>query len=246
MFLAVDIGNTNMTFGLIKDSRIIRKFDIPTAKYTLAKLSVLLKGKKTDSAIICSVVPDAAKSLSRGLLKLVRGPIYITGKNIAVPVKSLYRKPSQLGLDRLVNAYAGIKLYKTPLIIIDFGTAVSFDIVDARARYLGGMILPGPGISLESLSDKTALLPKIKLKMPKEFIGRDTESCIISGIVFGFACLTDGLCRKIKNKIGNNALVIATGGCAPLIKRYCRQIDKLEPDLTLKGLMLIYKNAAVC
>jgi type III pantothenate kinase len=159
-----------------------------------------------------------------------------------VPIKNLYRKPKQVGQDRLVNAYAGVILYGAPLIVVDFGTAITFDAVSKNKEYLGGMILPGLDISLHSLAERTALLPKIKLNKPKEFIGRDTKDSILSGVVYGFAALTDDLTQRIKNRIGKSAKVIGTGGNIKLIRRYCRNIDKVDRDLTLKGLNLIYNR----
>jgi type III pantothenate kinase len=157
-----------------------------------------------------------------------------------VPIKNLYRKPYQVGQDRLVNAYAGLKLYGAPLIVVDFGTAVTFDVVSRNNEYLGGMILPGLGISLDVLADRAALLPNIKLDKPKEFIGRDTKNSMLSGIVYGFAALTDYLAARIKNKIGKNAKVIGTGGDIGLASKYCEGINKIDKDLIQKGLNLIY------
>ena len=158
-----------------------------------------------------------------------------------MPIRNLYRKPKQVGQDRLVNAYAASALYGAPLIVIDFGTAITFDIISKNKEYLGGMILPGLGISLEALHERTALLPKIKLSKPQEFIGRDTRNSMLSGIIYGFAALTDDLTNRIKKKIGKNVLVIGTGGNINLIGRYCRKIDRIDPDLTLKGIALLKK-----
>ena len=195
-----------------------------------------------DNAIICSVVPKAMGVLNKDIKKLTNRNPYIIGKNISVPIKNLYRKPQQVGQDRLVNAYAGVMLYGAPLIVVDFGTAITFDVISRNKEYLGGMILPGLSISLDALSKETALLPKIKLAKPKQFIGRDTKNSMLSGIVYGFAALTDDLVKKIKDKIGNNALSVGTGGNIKLIGKYCRVIDKIDIDLTLKGLNLIYRN----
>jgi type III pantothenate kinase len=186
------------------------------------------------------VVPVAANNLKKSLFELVGKRPYIIGKAIKVPVRNLYRNPSQVGQDRLVNAYAGINLYGAPLIAVDFGTAITFDVVSKNKEYLGGMILPGLGISLDALNRNTALLPSIKLNAPKEFIGRDTRSSMLSGIVYGFAALTDDLVLRIKKKVGKGAKVIGTGGNISLIGKYCRCIDKIDKDLTLKGLNLIY------
>lgn len=242
MLLAIDIGNTNINLGLFKGKRLIRRYSIPTKeKKYYAYLKKIFIHRKINDAIICSVVPDASKILEKDLKRLLGKRAYIIGKNIKVPIVNLYRKPQQVGQDRLVNAYVGIKLYGAPLIVVDFGTAVTFDVISKNREYLGGMILPGLEISLDALAQRTALLPKIKLEKPKEFIGRDTKNSMLSGIVYGFASLTDNLAIRIKKKIGKNAKVIGTGGDIKLISRYCKQLDKIDRDLTLKGLNLIYK-----
>ncbi len=245
MLLAVDIGNTNISFGIFKGNRIIKRFNIPTKGYTPKKLERKLGKADTDDVIICSVVPKTCKILEEGLQRLSGKRPYIIGKDIKAPIKNLYRKPRQVGQDRLVNAYAGAILYGAPLIVVDFGTAITFDVISKRKEYLGGMILPGLQISLDALAERTALLPEIKLNKPKEFIGRDTQNSMLSGIVYGFASLTDGLAKRIKEKIGKNALVIGTGGNISLIGKYCKALDKIDKDLTLKGLNLIYNNNTI-
>lgn len=240
MLLAIDIGNTNISFGLFSRARILRRFDIPTKDYALKKLKKNLVETDIDDTIICSVVPKARRILQKDLARLLGKHPYIIGKDIKVPIRNIYRKPKQVGFDRLVNAYVGVMLYGAPLIVVDFGTAVTFDVISKNKAYLGGMILPGLQISLDALAERTALLPKIKLNKPKEFIGRHTSNSMLSGIVYGFSALTDCLVMKIKNKIGKNAKVIGTGGNINLIGKYCKGFDKTDRDLTLKGLYLIY------
>jgi len=246
MLLAIDIGNTNINFGIFakhygeKGDRLIKRFDIPTKDYARSKLKGNLGKYNIDDAVICSVVPRVTKILTRDLRAGVRIRPYIIGKDIIVPIKNLYRNPAQVGQDRLVNAYAGVMLYVAPLIVVDFGTAITFDVVSKKKEYFGGMILPGLGISLKALSENTALLPRIKLAKPQEFIGRDTQNSMLSGIVYGFAALTDDLVIRIKEKIGKNAQAVATGGNIGLISKYCHQLDKIDRDLTLKGLNFIY------
>lgn len=241
MILAIDIGNTNINLGLFHGGRLSKRYAIPTRiNWYKPYLQKIIKRYKIDDVIICSVVPDAGKILKKDLTELLGKIPYIIGKRVKVPVKNLYRKPKQVGQDRLVNAYAGIILYGAPLIAVDFGTAITFDVVSKNKEYLGGMILPGLGISLDCLNQRTALLPKIKLEEPAEFIGRDTKSSMLSGIVYGFAALTDDLVVRLKEKIGRNAKVIGTGGNINLIGKYCRRIDKIDEDLTLKGLSLVY------
>jgi type III pantothenate kinase len=242
VLLAIDIGNTNISFGLFLGGKIIRRFNIPTKDYSLKKLKKNLGKAKIGNAIICSVVPDTSKVLKNGLRRLLGIKPYIIGKEIKVAIKNLYRSPRQVGQDRLINAYAASRLYGRPLIIVDFGTAITFDVVSKNGEYLGGMIVPGLQISLDVLRARTALLPKVNLTVPKEFIGRNTKNSMLSGIVYGFSALVDSLAERIKNKIGKNSLVIATGGNINLIGRYCKKIDRIDKDLTLKGLNLIYNE----
>lgn len=240
MLLAIDIGNTNITFGIFKGKHIERKFNIPTQTYALNKLKNKLAKLKPLDAVICSVVPKKTAVLLGDLKKILPGRVFIIGKNLIVPIKNLYRNPKQVGQDRLVNAFAGVTLYGSPLIVVDFGTAVTFDIISKDKAYLGGMILPGLRISLEALNKRTALLPRIILKAPKEFIGKDTKTSMLSGIVYGFGCLTDDLIMRIKKETGRNTLVVGTGGNIDLISKYCTSINAKDINLTLKGLYLIY------
>lgn len=242
MLLAIDIGNTNISFGIFRINKLIRRFDMPTRNYSQKELRKKLGQLELDDAVISSVVPGSANILAQELKKIAGRTPYIIGKDIKAPIKNLYRKPKQVGQDRLVNAYAGVMLYGAPLIIVDFGTAITFDVVSKNKAYLGGMILPGLQLSLDALSQNTALLPVLRLKAPKEFIGRDTKSSMLSGIVYGFASLTDSLLKRIRGKIAKHAKVVGTGGNINLIGKYCRQLDKKDRDLTLKGLNLIYKN----
>ncbi len=241
--LTIDIGNTNITLGVFNKTLLLGHFAIPTntKTYFLALKKIVNKYKIKDS-ILCSVVPKTTKIISRDLVKLIDKKPFIIGKDIRVPILNHYRIPGQVGQDRLVNAYAGVKLYGAPLIAIDFGTAITFDIISKDGVYQGGIILPGLLISLEALSSRTALLPKIKLAAAKEFIGKDTKNSMLSGIVYGFAAMTEGLIIKLKKKLGSSTKVIVTGGNSNLISKHCLDINYTDPLLTLKGINLIYKK----
>lgn len=215
--------------------------DIPTARYTRRRLAAVLGKIAISDSIVCSVVPAKTITLKKDLRRLLSRSPYIIGKEIRVPVKNLYRQPKQVGQDRLVNAFAAAVLYGAPCIIVDSGTAVTFDVISGRREYLGGLILPGISMSLDALYERTALLPRIKPGQPKEFIGRDTKNSILSGIVYGFAGFTDALIAGIKKKTGGRAKVIGTGGHIELIRRYCRRLDIIDRYLTLKGLNLLYQ-----
>lgn len=242
MLLAIDIGNTNISFGVFREKRIVRRFDILTKEYNPVRLKKNLAKIKIGEIIICSVVPSVTKVLEIDCKKIFSCKLHVLGRDITVPIKNLYRNPKQVGQDRLVNAYAGVMLYGAPLIVVDFGTAVTFDVISRKKEYLGGMILPGLQISLDALFERTALLPRVKLTRPKEFIGRDTKNSMLSGTVYGFACLVDDLNQRIKDIIGRDALVIGTGGNIGLIGKHCRRFDKIDQGLTLRGLNFIFQT----
>lgn len=243
MLLAIDIGNTNISFGVFKGRKIVKKTAVPTRDYIHKIITRKLGRVEIDDIIICSVVPKATRILAKDLKKIFSRTPRVLGKDIFVPIKNLYHKPKQVGQDRLVNAYAGIKLYGAPLIIVDFGTAITLDVVSRKGEYLGGIISPGVEMSLEVLVKRAALLPKIKIQKPKVLVGRDTKNSMNSGIIYGTSCLVDGLLAKIRKKMsGKKAAVIATGGHSRLLSVYCRGINKSDPDLTLKGIKLILSS----
>jgi type III pantothenate kinase len=238
--LAIDIGNTNITLGVFKGKKLAKRCSLPTrGTGNPAALKALARRHGIKTVVICSVVPGATLEVRRALKGL---KLYNIGKELKVPIKNRYRNPRQVGADRLVNAYAALKLYGAPAIVVDFGTGVTFDIVSGRGEYLGGMILPGLGLSLKALKEHTALLPEVRLRAPKEFIGRDTASSMLSGLVHGFACLTDELNKRIAGKIGGRVKIIVTGGDAKLVAGYATSLKRIDPDLTLKGIQLIYQN----
>lgn len=238
MLLAIDIGNTNTNFGLFRGSRLTKKFSFPTKACRPGQLRKKLRGSPVTGVIVSSVVPEATTELKRTLRALGMRKPRILGQDAFVPVKNRYRKPAQVGQDRLVNAFAAIRLYGAPAVIVDFGTAITFDVVSRNREYLGGIIVPGIRISLDALAGQTALLPKIRPNKPRELIGKDTRSSILSGAVFGFSALADRLIERIRGSLGQKMRVIATGGDAGLIAPYCRNFQVVDPDLTLKGLCL--------
>lgn len=242
MLLAVDIGNTNITCGIFKGARLIKRFALPTRRYSLKALKKNLSGADIDAGIICSVVPTATNILKKGLTGFLGRSPYIIGKDIRVPIKNLYRCPGQVGQDRLVNAYAAGEFFGVPLVAVDFGTAITLDVVSSKKEYLGGMIIPGLRISLEGLYEHAALLPCIKPGPPPEFIGRDTRNSILSGVVYGFALLVDGFIAKIRKSLGMRLKVVGTGGNIAFMRSYCQQLKTIDPDLTLKGLNLLYRG----
>ncbi|MDP3792037.1 MAG: type III pantothenate kinase [Candidatus Omnitrophota bacterium] len=245
--LAVDIGNTNITVGLFKGNKLSRKTKIPTNSYSLYARSIKALIARAhfeigdvSEAVISSVVP---LSLARFIVELrkLSSDIKITvlGKDKIVPIKNLYRIKKEVGQDRLVNAYAAKMLYGAPAVVVDSGTAITFDIISKKGDYLGGLILPGIELSLSSLYRRTALLPKVELKDAPSIIGKDTVNSMRGGILFGFGAMIDGLAAKYRKILGKDAKIIATGGNSKLIKKYAKSIQMADEDLTLKGLYLI-------
>jgi type III pantothenate kinase len=243
MNLTIDIGNTNLTLGLFKKNRLIKRLALATKSPDYYPfLKKLFSRYQIDKVIVASVVPKATRKLEVALKRLNASQVLILGKNLVVPIKNRYQFPKQVGQDRLVNAFAAIKLYGAPAIVVDFGTAITFDAISRKQEYLGGLILPGMETSLAALKEKTALLPKIKLSAaPQDLIGKNTRQSMLSGVIFGFASLTDGIVNKLKRKLGQNTKVIGTGGNIRFIRRHCQEFSATDIDLTLKGLNLILK-----
>lgn len=241
MILAIDIGNTNTSFGLFRGARLARRFDLLTALAVRRmelrrRLRARLAGRGIERAVVCSVVPKMTRVLPGVLRETGIRSIALVGRDVRVPLVNRYRYPSQVGQDRLVGAFAALTVFKRDCIVCDFGTAITIDVVTKAGAYLGGVIAPGLDISLEALATRTALLPKVKLKEPPELLGRDTTNSIRSGLLYGCAALCDGLVTQLKRRYAPKAVVVATGGAGHLIARHARTIDHLRPNLVLEGL----------
>ena len=247
--LAVDIGNTAIHVGLFDRGRITRQLSVPTAwarhpvrlRQALGRIAL----RRAECAILCSVVPRATAPVARALRAVGCSCVCVVGKDIKVPLKNRYRKPQQVGQDRLVGAYAAWFQYgrgqgtggkRRDCIICDFGTAVTIDLVTARGEYLGGVIAPGLELSLRALAERTALLPRVKLAKPPEPLGRTTEHSIQAGAIYGAATLCDGLVGLLKARYAPSAVVVATGGAAGLVAPLSRTIQHVQPHLVLQGL----------
>ncbi|MGE4357177.1 MAG: type III pantothenate kinase [Candidatus Omnitrophota bacterium] len=242
MLLTIDIGNTNISYGLFRGETLVKVGKIPTTSRNYCKYLVKLPWQEIKDVIISSVVPHSLKKIEKALRNLYSSKFFILNKNIFVPIKNLYQKPEEVGQDRLVNAYAGFCFYGGGLVVVDFGTAVTFDVVSKRGEYLGGMIFPGLRTSLEALCQKAALLPKkIDFTIPKGLIGVSTKESILSGIFNGFLAMTRQLIQ-ILNEKENVEKVVFTGGDASKLYPYLSDLGVLRETLTLEGLMLTYKN----
>ena len=201
-----------------------------------------LKPRDVDDCIISSVVPPVFNSVRTGIVKvtgkapLVVGPGIKTGLNIQMDA------PSQVGSDRIVIAVAALAEYDPPLTLLDLGTATTIEVVDKGNTYLGGCIIPGVRISLDALTSRTAQLPGIRLDQPKKVIGKNTVDCMRSGIMYGTAAMLDGMLDRVEEELGFSTTVVATGGMAQFIVPLCRREIRLEKDLLLKGLSIIYQK----
>jgi len=242
MLLAIDIGNTTIGFAVIhKSGQIVSTAIIDTdAKISKIKAVVakILKGQVIDRAVICSVVPKTSKILEDILKKNM--PVDIIGRDIRVPIKNLYKNPKQVGQDRLVGAFGAMKIYGCPLIVVDLGTAITFDVISSKGDYLGGSIVPGIRLSAESLFLKTALLPHIEIKAPKNIIGKTTQESILSGLFYGYGSLCRGVIDLISQQIKAKPKVVMTGGHTNLMKKFVSpKIRIIDEDLVFKGIYFL-------
>lgn len=252
MILAVDIGNTTIALGVCRGLRVMAVYRMDTVsskKRLAAQLGKLLERihdryPSLRSVVMCSVVPQALVVVEPFLRRKLAVPVSVIGRDIKVPMKNNYRNPRQVGQDRLVGAYAARCLYKAPCLIIDFGTAITFDVVSRRGEYEGGIIIPGLRLSAESLFQKTALLPQIdSIRAPRSLIGRDTTESILSGLLNGYGAMCRGLIDLISDRIKDHPKVIITGGHTRLMQKFIRtRVDIIDQNLVFKGIALIYQN----
>lgn len=255
MLLAIDIGNTNLVFALFAGSEVRAQWRIRTdahrsadeyAVWLFALMARAGIGEKDVTAVILSsVVPDAnfgVKSFVRQYLHCE--PKLITSGQMDIGMPVLLDNPRELGADRLINAYAAWCEHQQALIVIDFGTATTFDVVSAKGEYLGGVIAPGINLSLEALQRAAAKLHGIAITHPTTVIGKNTTAAMQSGIFYGYAGLIEGIVTRIKAERGEAMKVIATGGLAPLYADATTAIDAVDTDLTIRGLRLIYEKGA--
>jgi type III pantothenate kinase len=253
MLLAINANNTNTVFAIwdratLKGSWRTATEGTRTADEYVVWLDHLLaleglSRADVDGAIIASVVPDVNFNLLTLCRRYCRtDPLVIGEKGVALGTKALVDRPEDVGADRLVNTVAAHDRYKGPLIVVDFGTATTFDVVDRDGNYCGGVIAPGINLSLRALEMAAAKLPSVRIRRAERVIGKDTVSCMQSGIYWGYVGLVEGLVQRIRAERGERMDVIVTGGLAPLFAGATDIIDHIDPDLTLWGLCLIYRQ----
>ncbi|GAB4264838.1 type III pantothenate kinase [Thermincola ferriacetica] len=252
MLLVLDVGNTNIVLGVFEGANLLNSWRIATDKQKAVdeygvQIRVLfdysgVKPQKIKDVIISSVVPPVTPILEGMAKKYFNAKPMVVGPGIKTSISIKYDNPREVGADRIVNAVAARALYKGPLIVVDFGTATTFCAISESGEYLGGAIAPGVGISMEALFTRAAKLPRVELIRPKNVIGKNTVSSMQSGIFYGFVGQVDGIIKRIKEEMGADAYVVATGGLAELIGRESRMIDVVNKNLTLEGLRIIYER----
>jgi type III pantothenate kinase len=245
MILLFDIGNTNTHVGLGNSRRVLRQLNLPTREWSggnaIARVKKFAGAGKISGAILCCVVPRAAPEIRRAIFKIWKlNPLELNSKTVR-GIGIDYPKPDSIGADRLANAVAARARFGAPVVVVDFGTAVTFDVVNAKGNYAGGIIAPGLAAMTDYLHEKTALLPKIKIREVKSVVGKSTEQAMLVGAVHGYRGLVRELIGELKRELRANKLpVVATGGYAKLIAAKLPEIFAVTPDLTLEGLRLVW------
>lgn len=252
MILAIDIGNTNIVVGGFENDRVCFIERISTNKrstaleYTVLIKTVLelngLKDKHLDGGIISSVVPSVTNLVKDAVVRLTGKPVMVLGPGLKTGLKIKIDNPAQAGADLVAAAVAAVNNYRSPLIVIDTGTATTITVVDKDENFIGGMIMPGLRASLEALTGSTAQLPSISLEAPKKVIGTNTVDCMRSGVIYGTACSIDGAIEQIEQELGYKCNVVATGGLAHVLSPLCKHQITIDDELLLKGLMIIYNK----
>ena len=253
MLLVIDVGNTNTVLGLYDGDQLIHDWRIRTEiDHTIDEYGMLIFNlyqssrmkteeiKAVSAIIISCVVPPMLNILEPLCVKYFNVKPLIVGPGIKTGMPIFYDNPKEVGADRIVNAVAAYDKYKQSAIIIDFGTATTFDYVSSKGEYMGGCIAPGIMISIEALFERAAKLPRVEISKPKSVITKDTVSAMQAGIIFGYAGLIDGIVERMKAEIKTKPMVIATGGLARVVASETKCIDKIEDMLTLEGLRIIY------
>ncbi|MEN6439367.1 MAG: type III pantothenate kinase [Syntrophobacter sp.] len=251
MLLAIDIGNTNTVLGLFENDRLIHDWRIRTdVNMTVDEYAITMRSlfsahalvlENVRDVIISCVVPPALNAMGRFCEKYFQKTPLVVGPGIRTGMPIFYDNPREVGADRIVNAIAAYDAHKTALIVVDFGTATTFDYISDHGDYMGGVITPGIMISCEALFQKASKLPRVEIfARPQSVLAKNTIASMNAGIVYGYAGLVEGIIARMKKELNRNLFVVATGGLAPLIASECPMIDEVDDFLTLKGLRIIF------
>jgi type III pantothenate kinase len=251
MLLAVDVGNTQTHIGMFRGEELVEHWRFATVREStsdeLATVIVALLNLRglsledVDAAMVSSVVPALVHEYERVSDRYLNGTLQVVGPGLRSGIPIRTENPHEVGADRLVNSVAAYDRIGSACIVVDFGTAITYDVVSTEGELLGAVISPGVEISMEALSERAARLPKVELVAPKELIGRSTETSIQSGVIYGFAGQVDGIVSRLREELGVEATAIATGGLATSIAPFCEEIDEVDELLTLTGLRLLWE-----
>ncbi len=252
MLLVLDVGNTNIALGVFDGSRLQASWRLSTlASRTVDEYGLLLRGLLTGNPIapsdvaaiiVASVVPSLDAALRQALERIFGLEPLFVGPGLKTGMPVLYEPPADVGADRIVNAVAALERLGGPVIVVDFGTATTFDVVSARGEYVGGIILPGIAIAAEALFTRTARLPRVEIRPPQQLIGSTTVGSIQSGLYYGYLAMVDGLIERLLAETGPNTHLLATGGWAETLMSASRHLKEYDPHLTLEGLRLIWEK----
>lgn len=255
MILAIDIGNTNIVIGCIreKESLFVERISTVHTKteleYAIDIKNILdiyqISDERIEGGIISSVVPQVTEAVKLAVKKIIKKDVIVVGAGIKTGLDIRIDNPAQLGSDLVVDSVAGLSEYEVPMFIFDIGTATTVCVIDENRTYLGGMIYPGLGVSLDSLVARASQLGGISIEPPEHVIGKNTIECMKSGVIYSAAAAIDGIVDRLEHEIGKSATVIATGGLAKKIIPYCTKKIILDETLLLKGLSILYQKNKV-
>jgi len=246
VLLAVDVGNTQTVLGLYPDGELADHWRLATERSTTAdELGVVLSGlldlDSVDGICLASTVPVLVREWELLASKWAGAPLLVVGPGVKTGIPIRYDDPREVGADRIVNAVAAKARYGAPVVVVDFGTSTNFDVVSPEGEYVGGVIAPGIEISMEALFARAARLVKVDYSAPASVIGKTTVGGLQSGLVYGFAGQVDGIVGRIRDELGVDAPVVATGGLADLVSPHSRTVERVDPFLTLDGLRLVWE-----